>query len=118
MKKLVLTLITLVGLCSTHLTEGATRYVTLIKDGGNQAFTVANIAAGEVAFIEYHYKSGGKNNYVSVTKEGVSMNIEYGAKNIPVAGPATISLNMPLNDSKAIISLKIEPNPNIGGVGQ
>ena len=36
MKKLTLTLITLVSLCTTHLTEGATRYVTVMVEADGQ----------------------------------------------------------------------------------
>ena len=73
---------------------------------------VLRITKGGVEFIDLHpvnsYKTGQTANSYDARA----------VKSVPVAGPATISLDMPGTMIVAMVSLRIEPNPNINGVGQ
>mgnify|MGYP004352181961 FL=1 len=127
MKKLALTIITIISLCSTNFSYGADRYVTLKTNAANSFTDSVNIAANQVATIVYAYSCFNQELKVTIggdvfglpgTSSGANRYVWW-AQNKPVytiVGPATITYDTGATASFATI--KIQPNPNINGVGQ
>jgi hypothetical protein len=124
MKKLTLTLITIISLFCTNITESATRYITVFKKATGTTDLVVDIAANEVMFFDWLYSTGGQSKWIKVTKDGVEYSASSmsdwptGGRPMFIAGPAKVEVYTSLTDSKIYFSGRIEPNPNIGGVGQ
>ena len=131
MKKLAITLITIISLCSTNFSYGADRYVTLtnIEDGSTRPSSSVNIAANEVAWILFVSKNGDGSSLRLAIDGGTDVYIPMGSTpshgispNLPIAGPATITYKTTVTVGGAnavnFTTIKISPNPNIGGVGQ
>ena len=125
MKKLAITLITIISLCSADISEGATRYVTVVKKNANGTFPMVTLTANEVAFIEFLWKTGGSAAWLNITKDGNSLDLTSlqailsdGQSIVPIAGPVTFSVYSAAGDNEIWATIRIEPNPNINGVGQ
>ena len=129
MKKLFVILTLIVAICSASLSHAANRYVTLLKDADGTTALTQSIAADEVAFIlRAHFHQSGFS--LSITKGAwtfgnIEQLIPYNGslerlRNNPfvVAGPCTITLTPQANNTRAIVTIKISPNPNIMGVKQ
>jgi hypothetical protein len=137
MKKLAITLITIISLCSTNISQGAEKYKTLVVNATTDSATY-NIPAGELCHILYlHYSTAG--NFLTATISGTVFTLSgspntnqvgtnyrgtffwhYAGggepKNLMIAGPATITLNRAGTDN--FCTMRLVPTPNIGGVGQ
>ncbi len=122
MKKLALTIITIISLCSANLSYGAERYVMLKIDNATPSTSLA-IAANEVvqtlwassltvddgSKLEVTY--GGLTKRIGTSGVGVNLSIFW------IPGPATLTFSS--NDGNAqLVAVKVLPNPNINGVGQ
>lgn len=130
MKKLVLTLIVIISLCSTNFSYGADRFVTLhIDETGSKASASVNIAANEVAWVLWISSLNAQTKievtYGSGTRQlplytGVSASNIF--PNIPLVGPCAITYSTGATGNNAnvldLTTIKIQPNPNINGVGQ
>jgi hypothetical protein len=123
MKKLIVTLTIITTLCSANLSHAADRYVSIIT---TSSVVVASIADGEVAKIVTYAFAGSGSFWVKVSKGGNEMAVNgllaSGANNgegVVIAGPATISVSPGAGAGAMVfLTVKISPNPNIGGVKQ
>ena len=130
MKKLTLTLITIISLCSTNFSYGADRFVTLhIDETGSKASASVNIAANEVAWVMWVSSLDGSRDLKVTYGSGTqSLPLRSGtyagniSPNLPLAGPCTITFVTSSTGQNAdqlhLATIKIQPNPNINGVGQ
>ena len=127
MKKLVLTLIVIISLCSTNFSYGADRYVTLKTNAANSFTDSVNLAANEIAQIVT--ATACSNGYFKVTIGADVIDLPGTGSSTQrftwftttkpiwfIAGPATITYNTEIY--KSLATIKIQPNPNINGVGQ
>ena len=133
MKKLIVTLTLIATLCSANLSYAADRYVTLQKTTDGAAAITQAIAVDEVAFILVGLTTGNSDfdQKILITRNGHVYNVwsmlfREGAQAgdmtpIVVCGPCTISMvpyNVGAQTSRAMLTMKISPNPNIMGVKQ
>ena len=132
MKKLFVTLITIISFCSANLSHAADRYVTMLKDADGTTPLTQVIAADEVAIIlRLHDQIHGSLGALSVTKGlftfDVTLNVPARRGNnnyadmqpLVVSGPCTITYSPHSSGTgRTFITLKISPNPNIMGVKQ
>ena len=136
MKKLVLTLIVIISLCSTNYSQAADRYVVLSVNGDAGQMATLNVAAGEVAklvFCSYFQRGNLPNSGFAYRFKCTIGGVEHlfqtpghlGAEGAQMAaglftvpGPASITIGHAVNSHKMFATFRIQPNPNINGVGQ
>ena len=130
MKKLFVTLTLILTLCSANLSYAADRYVTLLKDNVGTTPLTQTVATDEVAVIlrlQQHSAWGslsitkGSTTFTGLQSLVPNNESPVYAQNQPfvVVGPCTITYTPHSGgDSRAMLTLKISPNPNIMGVKQ
>ena len=126
MKKLTLTLIAIISLCSANFSYGADRYVTLLKDTDDLTPLTQTIKADEVAFIyNLLYGNPGWAGTVTITKGTVTtlsltskLSDHDASRPIVVTGPCTITHSFANATARTMLTIKISPTPNIMGVKQ
>lgn len=126
--------IVIIGLFAASAGFAADRYVTLIIDGtGSKASSSVNVGANEVAWVVWvsaHHDQNPKTE-VSVTygagtvalqlreQQGWNYNLR---PNLPLVGPCTIIYSTTDTGGSVnnmyLATVKIQPNPNINGIGQ
>jgi hypothetical protein len=134
MKKLAITLITIISLCSANISQGAEKYKTLVCNAATPTATY-NVPAGELCHVLYVYRTVSavftatisgtvfelRGVNVGNQYQGVfawhSLNQSKEPKSLMIAGPATITLTRTGGDDN-FCTLRLIPTPNIGGVGQ
>ena len=132
MKKLAITLITIISLFSANISQGADRYVTILKADTDSTYSNIAVAANEVAEIVTLIRQGnayGFQVYDQVKWTVTAGSITFGVLHwgrahasgsrapFPFVGPGTLSFKA-TGTVGGLITVKISPNPNINGVGQ
>ena len=141
MKKLAITLITIVSLCSANLSYSADEYFTVTMTGNPGHFSSApykdilTVPAGKIChilnFIQVNTTadvSSSHDGELVVVKNGISFMVQKKASATPpgtyaltpgffIVGPATVQMSSHQNDA-GILTYKLSPSKNINGVGQ
>ena len=127
MGKLGLTLIVITSLCNANFSYGADRFVTLKTNAANSFTDSINVAANEIAQIVT--ATACSDGYFKVTigadvfdlpgTSASNQRFTWFTTTKPnwfIVGPATITYDT--ETYKSLATIKIQPNPNINGVGQ